>query len=89
MNYHKTRKDKADGDFKRKITGMETDESHFRRLTSKYMSNFVTTHPEGNQVAPVTANKIDSLSNEYQGSLKGRFTHSMPYPCRSPVMPCR
>jgi hypothetical protein len=64
MYYHKLRKDKADRDFKRKVTGMETDESHFRRLTSKYMSSFVIAHPEGNQAVPVTANKTDSLSNE-------------------------
>jgi hypothetical protein len=68
-NYHRTRKGKADRDFKRKIAGMETDESNFRRLTSKYMSSFVIAHPEGNQAAPVTANKTDSPSNEYQGSL--------------------
>jgi len=42
---------------------METDESHFRRLTSKHVTTFVITHPEGNQAAPVTANETDSLSN--------------------------
>jgi hypothetical protein len=46
-----------------------TDESHFRKLTSKYVTSFVIAHPEGNQAAPVTANETDSLSNEYQGPL--------------------
>jgi len=42
---------------------METDESRFRRLTSKYVTTVVITHPEDNQAAPVTAGETDSLSN--------------------------
>ena len=60
--------DKADRDLEMKITGMETDKSHVRRLKSRYMS-FVITHKEGPQDALVTANKTDSLSNENQSFL--------------------
>jgi hypothetical protein len=69
INYHKTRKDKADRDFKTKIAAIEKDENHVRRLTSQYMCSLVITQTEGNQAAPATANETDSLGNENQGSL--------------------